>query len=493
MLFCVGKFFSTESEAAEYKGAIDLESMKYLDGTAKIEVPTFFIDGGSGADLLDTMPDGGDICKNLHFLGRRGITEILGLKLVFISGILDTYVYRSSTVPTVQNYSQKDIDTIEQQIDAQHLQGKVDILLTSEWPQNILNHLHQDQFANLSRFRTIGASPIQKIAAKCSPRYHFTALEGFFFERPPYTTKIGEIQTVTRFIALAPVSDSKEKTAKYLYAAKLVPVSEVDEVTIPPNATASPFVFVEKATPKIEQRKMSDGKPMRQKLSSRKPPTDTSQCWFCLANPQVESHLLVSFGEESYLALPKGGLIPNHVLIVPLAHISSLIEANKQTLDEINRYIAALKQLFKRVIIFERSVKVSNVPVHMLLHVIPIGDNVSDDDCYNAFENDARTVLGYETEVRRFGPEVSLQDAIHEAGLDEMQYFVAEMPDNGKIIHEIPDRFIKDVLSMGRRPCASLLDIPEREDWHNCILSTAEEAKLVSEFKKIFKPYDFTN
>jgi hypothetical protein len=74
----------------------------------------------------------------------------------------------------------------------------------------------------------------------------------------------------------------------------------------------------------------------------------------------------------------------------------------------------------------------------------------------------------------------------------EKQYLLAEMPDGGKLIHEIPDRFIKEVLGMGRRPIASLLSSPEREDWRQCVLSNDDEKKLATQFKSAFKKYDFT-
>ncbi len=41
-------------------------------------------------------------------------------------------------------------------------------------------------------------------------------------------------------------------------------------------------------------------------------------CWFCLSSPQVEKHLIVSVGEHVYLALPKGGLTSQHVMILPI-------------------------------------------------------------------------------------------------------------------------------------------------------------------------------
>ena len=45
-------------------------------------------------------------------------------------------------------------------------------------------------------------------------------------------------------------------------------------------------------------------------------------CWFCVASPSCESHLIVSIGEHMYLTAPKGALSPGHMLIVPVSHDS---------------------------------------------------------------------------------------------------------------------------------------------------------------------------
>lgn len=33
---------------------------------------------------------------------------------------------------------------------------------------------------------------------------------------------------------------------------------------------------------------------------------DTNKCWFCLASPSVEKHLIISVGNAAYLVLAKG-------------------------------------------------------------------------------------------------------------------------------------------------------------------------------------------
>jgi hypothetical protein len=49
----------------------------------------------------------------------------------------------------------------------------------------------------------------------------------------------------------------------------------------------------------------------------------SADCWFCLSSPKVEKHLVVSIGDEVYLALAKGPLVPEHVLILPITHYGS--------------------------------------------------------------------------------------------------------------------------------------------------------------------------
>lgn len=58
------------------------------------------------------------------------------------------------------------------------------------------------------------------------------------------------------------------------------------------------------------------------------------ECWFCLQNPNCDAHLVVSVGkvacgyyilfifliivQEIYLALAKGGVVDEHLLVVPI-------------------------------------------------------------------------------------------------------------------------------------------------------------------------------
>ena len=48
--------------------------------------------------------------------------------------------------------------------------------------------------------------------------------------------------------------------------------------------------------------------------------------------------MVVSVGDHAYLALPKGGLTPDHVLILPIAHYASLLDIPEEVNEEIERF-----------------------------------------------------------------------------------------------------------------------------------------------------------
>ena len=133
--------------------------------------------------------------------------------------------------------------------------------------------------------------------------------------------------------------------------------------------------------------------PQRSHARSREAITAVApqDCWFCLSNPQCAKHLIVSIGEESYLALPKGHLpssaapsssVPGggHVLIVPIAHVPSPLvnppAVAQPLVDEIEKYKQAISQTYKAYDAIPFSweyCKLSHTRVgHMQVQVIPV-------------------------------------------------------------------------------------------------------------------------
>lgn len=44
----------------------------------------------------------------------------------------------------------------------------------------------------------------------------------------------------------------------------------------------------------------------KKRFKKQKIEFDKSKCWFCLASPSVEKHLVITVGNSTYLALAKG-------------------------------------------------------------------------------------------------------------------------------------------------------------------------------------------
>jgi hypothetical protein len=73
-----------------------------------------------------------------------------------------------------------------------------------------------------------------------------------------------------------------------------------------------------------------------------------SECWFCLSNPKIETHLIVNVGESSYLALPKGGVNDDHVLIISINHATHWNHLSADDWREFRKYQSNLSTLFAK-------------------------------------------------------------------------------------------------------------------------------------------------
>ncbi|VDP83087.1 unnamed protein product, partial [Schistosoma mattheei] len=100
-------------------------------------------------------------------------------------------------------------------------------------------------------------------------------------------------------------------------------------------------------------------------------------CWFCLGNPQVKKHLIVSIGTQAYVALPRGPIVPDHALILTIGHHQSWISCPEYVRSEIEEYKSRLKRMYaaqdKAMVTFERNLKTQ----HYELQVVPVPFSVA--------------------------------------------------------------------------------------------------------------------
>ncbi|XP_011906866.1 CWF19-like protein 1 isoform X6 [Papio anubis] len=345
------------------------------------------------------------------------------------------------------------------------------------------------------------------------PRYHFAALEKTYYERLPYRNHVvlqENAQHATRFIALANVGNPEKK--KYLYAFSIVPMKLMDAAELvkqPPDVTENPYrksgqeASIGKQIPapaeesacqfffdlneKQGRKRSSTGRDSKSPhpKQPRKPPQPPGPCWFCLASPEVEKHLVVNIGTHCYLALAKGGLSDDHVLILPIGHYQSVVELSAEVVEEVEKYKATLRRFFKsrgkRCVVFERNYKSH----HLQLQVIPVPVSCcATDDIKDAFITQAQ-----EQQIELL--EIPEHSDIKQIAQPGAAYFYVELDTGEKLFHRIKKNF---PLQFGREVLASeaILNIPGKSDWRQCQISKEDEETLARRFRKDFEPYDFT-
>lgn len=315
LLLCVGNFFGSTQDA---------EWEEYKTGNKKAPIQTYVL----GANNQETVSyfqhaDGCELAENITYLGRKGVfTGSSGLQIVYLSGTESL----DEPVPAY-SFSPKDVSSLRTMLCSTSQFKGVDILLTSPWPKYV------GSFGNSSGevdTKHCGSALISSLAMSLKPRYHFAALEKSYYERLPYRNHVvlqESAQHATRFIALANVGNPEKK--KYLYAFSIVPMklmAVAELVKQPPDVTENPYresgkqaagrkqipapqeesacQFFFDLNEKQGRKRSSTGrgnKPPHAK-QPRKPPQPPGPCWFCLASPEVEKHLVVNIGTHvSYI------------------------------------------------------------------------------------------------------------------------------------------------------------------------------------------------
>ncbi|KAI8990165.1 CwfJ C-terminus 1-domain-containing protein-like protein [Pilobolus umbonatus] len=541
--FCVGNLFSNETSEETIE--------ELINGKIDVPIMTYFINGDIPIpDTIQSHIDAtdGEVCTNLHYLGKQGILSTAqGLKIAFLSGI-----YGENATPTT--YTKSDIQKLCLSKMPMNAPPGVDLLLTYEWPKDITSGtqspLPLNEEKNSAVLSDVSASlkPRYHFASSQNKFYEREPYKNIIsgvtgsYERPAHH--------VTRFIGLGDILN--EDKQRWFYAFNLVPLSKATKEAlevIPPNTTPYPFSITKAGS----KRKMSNDegtsfffdaskkikvppadyickicntpghflKDCPQKVPSRvdhHPPegyvcnickspghwikncpskhshhADLNSCWFCLSNPKLEKHLIVSIGSELYMTLAKGPIISpkderckvpglGHVLIIPITHYPTFgkipMESQIEVIAELERFKNALRRLYDKydqdMVIFEVSRESINGLSHAHIQVIPVPRSIS-----NTVEPTAKKHLD----------QLMLQ-YMEEAPPGDLPYFKMEFPNGKSLVHIIRPRESFNI-QIGRKIMADVLGYPEREDWRICV-SEEEEKKDTIKFKEAIKPYDFT-
>lgn len=488
-----------------------------LDGTISVPCPTYFTVGSHALPpaVVQKIEADEEIAPNLHYLGKRSVTKTEdGVRIVALGGVLDTEIVAGQSKEQHLPFHTLD--------DAKALKGanSADILLTAVWPAWVWRGSSANVPVEPSN---IPAS--ESFADLCSalkPRYHFSSSPSdFFYEREPFFHAPSGDETepsteVTRFISLAPYGN--EAKAKALYAFTL---SREPLASLPQGSTVSPFSRPQgkkrPAAPDGFNRFSADGQgyDSRRKRHNRQrsPPPGPDRCFFCLSNPNLSTHMVVSVGDESYLATAKGPLpsaetfkdrgltFPGHMVIVPLIHAPTVTTAAMgeadvaRTFAEMNRF----KEALQAAVSSKSDRKLGGVTyeinrgrgIHAHWQFCPVpAEMVSKGLVEAAFRVEAENQKMPKFEVKDFTvPDADMGDFLR-------VWIWAEDGEGDKIVGKTMvmrfDETVRFDLQFGRRVLAKLLRLEERLVWQDVGQSVEEEGGDAKAFREAFKEWDFT-
>ncbi|KAL8874240.1 MAG: hypothetical protein Q9174_000396 [Haloplaca sp. 1 TL-2023] len=527
----LGDFFADPERSSEDD---DANVSALLGGKLEIPLPTYFTLGRHPLPdpVIDKLEKAdGELCPNLYFLGKRSTTRTSeGLRIVNLAGSLDSEI-------TVGLSKEKYLP-FHTEGDARSLRGAntTDILLTSNWPSEIRKC---SKVALLDGVETPkGEQSVADLCAALRPRYHFSTSKDTFFEREPFFFPPPEnepdAKSITRFISLAPSNNpSKQKS---IYAFNIDPTSAAP-LTLPTGTTASPFSTTHKRQrPPTEPKSFSrfstnqNGdyyRPYKRARRQDRHPAGPQECFFCLASPTVNTHLIASIANDTYLTTAKGPLStsstfaslssPTHLLIIPLEHAPTLasisaVEDRARTYKEMHRYRHALHNfLISRCGTKMGAVtwEVSRAHVrHTHWQFLPVAaDQVKKGLVEAAFKVEAENEK-YPTFFRA----KDVGEGVGEKGEDFFRMWIWK-PNDEDVVDAQGDKSPEDreeqkvgeekcfVLPLnedfrfdvqfGRRVMSKLLGLEGRRDWRDCAQTDEEEVKDAQVFKEAFKSFDW--
>ena len=219
------------------------------------------------------------------------------------------------------------------------------------------------------------------------------------------------------------------------------------------------------------------------------PADSRTGCWFCLASPTCEKHLITSVHNQCYLAMTKGPVHKDgHVLIVPVTHTSQGALSDPGVASEIDELKRKLRQHASDVwdmdlFVFERAIQTKG-GYHTHVQCVPVPKNIG-------IKLQA-TMLGM-AKASGF-PLRELNSDLGLAAMTEDGYFYAEVPlsrnEFKRFLYRAGNDGAPVPLQFGREILASVLDDPDLAHWKACVLSEEEETSLATKFRDSFSKYE---
>ena len=513
----VGDLFSGTPEESQSQEVLDL-----LNGALNVPLPTYFGLGNHPIPALVTekLEASGEVCTNLFFLGRKGILKTSeGVRVAALGGrLLESYGPQLATPGK--------FDPAFTINDGRSLHGAhtTDILITNQWPQGVRAgskfYLPEDIEPPLA------AQCISDLCAALKPRYHFSTSAAYYSREPffhPNTEDEPEVTRTTRFESLAPFNNKRKE--KWFYAFT-INTSVPPPTLLPQDVTPTPFTISRKrrALPDqdVSYSRYGNGDTWRRPKRPRQSDyTKLENCFFCISSATLQTHLITSMADESYLTIPRGPLpapgsdsglgIPGHALIIPHTHVDDRVPVEKRAhlspneYDEMQRYRRALCRMVQAKANGKLGAVCWEISRSHIRHVhwqfLPVpSDLISKGLVQAGFKVAAEN--GNFPSFKKYDPTKMVAEkgdyfriwiwkpagAVMVPGLEEAED-EDEKGTETSMVMPIPSSERFDI-QFGRKIMAQLLGLGNRADWHDVTQTEAEETADAEAFKAAFEPYD---
>jgi len=215
-----------------------------------------------------------------------------------------------------------------------------------------------------------------------------------------------------------------------------------------------------------------------------------TDCWFCLASPTCEKHLIVAIREECYIAMPKGAVNEHHALIVPIDHKQQGALVDSKLSPEMEGIKAELRSharhvLKKDLFVFERCIQTRG-GYHTHVQCIPVDQGLG-------------PVMQSKMMEMAIGNNFKLKEITSDLGLPALGgewdegYFYAEIPLPGgggyrRFVYNAAESGGGNVpLQFGREIIAAAMGDERISQWKACLVSHEKEEELTVAFRKSFE------
>ncbi len=256
----------------------------------------------------------------------------------------------------------------------------------------------------------------------------------------------------------------------------------------PPQVVGTTLRWAKGEPPKTKRQEVLEALGLERHYFAADTRTD---CWFCLASPTCETHLITGVYKEWYATMPKGPVHPGHVLLVPVTHTrqGAWTLKSAEWIELIDRLASHAAEAYDcDLLVFERAMETKG-GYHSHVNCVPIPRK--DDTTIHLQSTMMAHAKASGFDLRPIQSDLGTETLIQSD--EDSQYFYAEIrtqrqshrflyqhesDDNGR--STVPLQFAREVL-------AAVLQNPKLAHWKSCLVDREQETQLAKDFRESFQ------